>query len=133
MNLEPLFNTAPRRVHRKRKDASPSAPPPPALVLTSASFDDFVETLTLVFDRAVSIADYDGAQISVNAGVDTGWLYSGGAASLSDAVTVLIVLQQDDSAAGGVTLTASGLSGIVAVDDGGVWAGATELEQPYFG
>ena len=108
-------------------------PPPAPLVLVAAAFSED-ETLTLTFDRAISVAGLDGTQVVVDDADLVGNRYdaSGGSvtvlspASVRLAMTVIGLYTQS-----GVHLTASASSGIVAVDDGGTWAGVTDLALPF--
>ena len=89
--------------------------------------------LELVFDRAVSIAAFDGSAIVVDDAVELGLRLDGqGGAVLLDPVTLHVTLVAiGDPTGPGVTLTASAMSGIAAVDDGGTWAGVADLALPF--
>jgi hypothetical protein len=89
--------------------------------------------VVLTFDRAIDIAGLDGAQITVNDGVYVGSVFAAtGAATMLTPASVRIVLEPiGEAEIGAVTLTASAASGIVAVDDGGTWAGVTALGLPF--
>ena len=119
------------RKHRRplrRKRVAAAAP----LVLVAAGFDDATETVALAFDRAVDVSAIDPAQVSVSDAAGTGWAYVGsGVASQPTPATVVLTLAQAGSAEGPTVLSASATTGIVAADDGGAWAGATELGLPY--
>ena len=110
----------------------PDAPPVP-LTLVSASYDPAEVFLTLVFDRAVNIGAYDGSGIRVDDDVFNVLEYNGtGGATLTGPATVLVTLSDDGNPpTGAPSLNASNASGIVAVDDGGTWAGATNLPLPF--
>jgi hypothetical protein len=124
-----------RRFHRRRGYEPPQRPAvvPVALVLVGASYDYTGPTLTLVFDRAIDIDALSGSAIGVEDAQENFFRYTGdGGAELLGPATVRITLIPFDDAGGtGVRLTASGLSGIVAVDDGGTWAGVSELALPF--
>ena len=119
----------PRR--RRKRHAVVPQQAPIALTLVGAEYDSGTWSVTLVFDRAVSIAAFDGAQIVV-ADADNGWLLQGAWASLDNPVTVQVGLDQVGSAEGsGVLLDAGASSGIVAVDDASAWAGVENLQLPF--
>ena len=124
-----------RRFHRRRGYEPPQRPAvvPVALVLVSATYDYTGPTLTLVFDRAVEIGGFSGSAIGVEDAQENFFRYTGdGGAELLGPATVRITLVPFDDATGtGVRLNASALSGIVAVDDGGTWAGASALGLPF--
>ena len=129
--LDYLAKKPPRR--RRRAGVSSQPPPAVALTLVEASFDENAPAVRLIFDRAIDIASLDGAQIVVDAGNVTGSRYEAtGAASLdgTDAVVIgLVVLGA--SITFSTLLTAGATTGIVAIDDGGTWAGVTDLGLPY--
>ena len=133
----PLVERA-RRSRRKRPGRvatpPPSPPGPAALVLVSATYSHLEPAyLVLSFDRAIDIAGLDGSAIGVDDGTITSELYDGtGGASLLNATTVKIFLTDLGFTPGVVTvLNASATNGIVAVDDGGAWDGASGLTLPY--
>ena len=109
----------------------PSAPPL-ALTLVAASYDDG-DAVELTFDRAVDISAFDGSAITVDDPVDYDLIYHGtGGVSLLNPAKVRIVLVAFGNGEGGsITLTATVASGIVAVDDGGAWAGVSALALPF--
>jgi hypothetical protein len=102
-------------------------------MLVSATYDHTAPTLTLVFDRAVEIDGFSGSAISVEDAQENFFRYDGnGGAELLGPATVRITLIPIDDATGtGVRLSASAASGIVAVSDGGIWAGASDLGLPF--
>jgi hypothetical protein len=127
-------------VYRKRKNRQrprrKSAPPAPAeLVLESATFvvDDELWQLTLTFDRAIALVDFDGAAITVSEDVALGLLLNGvGAVAITSPNTLVVTMVEVGPATGpGVVLNATALSGIVAMDDGGTWGGAVDLGLPF--
>jgi hypothetical protein len=132
-----LINTPPpfRKSRRLAKRKPPSAPPTPvALTLVSAEFIAIDGTfLRMTFDRAIDIAAMDGSAVVVDDTVNLGQRFvATGAATLESPTTVHVVLVEDGDATGtGTTLTAAADNGIVAVDDGGTWAGVTDLVLPY--
>jgi hypothetical protein len=118
----------PRKPFHRRARAGDQTPPPPPLALTlvAASYDEVNLVLLLTFDRPVNISAFDGSAVVVGDPTFNHTAYDGTAAPpLLDApATVRIFL-----AATGpyfnteVDLIATGASGIVAVDDGGTWPG----------
>jgi hypothetical protein len=130
----PPFNTAKPRHSRKRHPVSaPPSPPPVALTLVSATYIDAEPSVVLGFDRAIDIGGMEGGVIFVDDGEVNDLLYNGsGGWSLENATTVKIVLLEVETSHGtGILLNAPDQTGIVAVDDGAAWAGATNLELPF--
>ena len=110
------------------------AAPPAALTLVSARFFDDEPGVELKFDRAIDISSVDPTAIEVDDDVFTGNWYAGapGSASLTAPDTVEFHLDSIQvGQGGGVFLYATAMSGIVAVDDGGTWAGVTALALPF--
>ena len=117
----------------RRKRASVSAPTPPvALTLVSASYQE-KEWVRLTFDRAIDISSLDPTQIVIDDDQFSGWKLGGQSGStLVDPVTVQVPLDRiDNSSEAGVHLFVSATSGIVASDDGGTWAGVSDLALPF--
>ncbi|MEA2708234.1 MAG: hypothetical protein QOF78_835 [Phycisphaerales bacterium] len=122
-----------RRGHEKREAQAAHPAPPTALTLVAATYSDGDLRVRLVFDRAIDIAGIEGSQIFV-ADADLGVEFDGdgAAATLFDATTVDVGLAELGPVGGElVKLTATAASGIVAVDDGGTWAGVFELALPF--
>ena len=122
------------RKRRGRAKASGANPTPPlALTLVEASFatDDYV-SVRLTFDRAVDATGIDGTQITLGVN-EFGYLYNAtGAVVVLDPQTIEITCVQIGGFEGEQSvLNATALSGIVAVDDGGAWAGVNDLALPY--
>ena len=118
----------------KRKAKAPAQPPPvESLVLTSAFYSSEELILLLQFDRDIDISELDGSQISVNDPADNHQRYlATGSSQLISANYVQIQLDPAGSATGTqAALSAGANSGIVAVNGGGTWAGATDLSLPY--
>lgn len=115
---------------RKRKSAAP-APPGAALLLLSATYEPEDPSVLLGFDRAINIAGLVASTITVADQVH-GLLLRGVGAELLTAEVVQVDLEVVGSSSGtGVLLNASGGNGIVAVNDGGLWAGATNQALPF--
>jgi len=121
----------PRRPRPMRKAPTPT-PPPAALVLVAAEFGE-ATWVRLAFDRAIDVAGLDGAQITIDDGPVTEfrWAATGAATLLGPAVVRIDVALVGPSTAPSTTLTATAASGIVAADDGGTWAGVTNLGLPF--
>ena len=119
---------------RRRRRAAAAAPPAPpaALVLVSAIYDAGA-AVTLTFDRPIDIAGLDGSVIIVEDGVHSEFRYAGTAgATLRSPPTVQIELAGVEEFVGpGIQLDAGAANGIVAVDDGGAWGGASDVELPW--
>ena len=125
----------PRKPPHRRPHAAAPKTPPQTLTLISASYDENEAVLTLAFDRAVDASPLVAAQVTVYDGSINMDAYAGiGAASILSPTTIQITLTITGPASEApVTLTASALTGIVAVDDGGTWAGVSELGLPFDG
>ena len=121
------------KVPRKPRAASPPPPPPAALTLVSATYDPGFLTVTLVFDRAINFSGYVGTSLFVDDQLDTGWKYQGtGGASAAGPNGMTVLLVDPTPAVGEDTkLTVAAGNGIVAVDDGGTWAGVSDLILPF--
>ena len=120
-------------VRRRLRPARKTPPPGVALTLLEASFDEVSAIVRLTFDRAIDIAGLNGAAIIVDDGATTATRYDAtGSATLETPERVAIELQAiEPSESPGTLLTAGASSGIAAVDDGGTWAGVSDLALPY--
>ena len=88
----------------------------------------------LTFDRPIDIAGLVGSAIVVDDADLSATRWQGtAAATMVTAVTVQIELAEVETIVGGsgILLDATGGSGIVAVDDGGAWAGVSDVELPF--
>jgi hypothetical protein len=128
-----LINDPPkyrRRLVLKWPPAKASAGPVAPPVLVSATYNETI-SVTLTFDRAVSMAGLDPAAITIDDGT-TGFRYGGTEANQSAANSVEILLNGlEEQPFTGVHLTATDANGIVAVEDDVAWAGVTELALPF--
>ncbi len=90
-------------------------------------------TLRLEFDRAIDLAAFDPSQVIVQDPGGTGFAYAGtGVVDTPDAQTVVVEMGQTTEALGStLVMSATGATGIVAVDDGAMWPGVSNLELPY--
>ena len=122
----------PHREGKTKKPVQTPTPPPAALTLVAATYEEVV-SVSLTFDRAIDIGALAGGQITVDDGAVAGILYAAtGVATLTDPQTVRIELSEIGLSSGpGTQLNASAASGIVAVDDGGTWGGVADLELPF--
>ena len=99
----------------------------------SAAYSSEDALLELVFDRPVNIAGFNGAAVIVDDAVELQLQLNGqGGAALQDPVTVYVTLGDiGDPTGAGIVLNASAGSGIVAVDDGGMWGGVIGVGLPF--
>ena len=108
--------------------------PPTALTLVAASYGPNVgPTLILTFDRAINIDNFDGSVIFVSDGLFNFTRYNAIGAFQLDAPNILRVTLGifDEFEGPGVSLNTVGDTGIVAVDGGEAWTGATNVELPF--
>ncbi|HEV2293361.1 MAG TPA: hypothetical protein VGR35_05865 [Tepidisphaeraceae bacterium] len=128
----PDFIARPRPRRRRRQVVSSPPVPPAALVLVAAELDLGGPWVTLTFDRAIDVAGFVGSAIVVEDETAVTTFQGIVPATLIGPTAVRIDLSDFDPYSGaGSFLTASAGSGIVAVDDGGTWAGVTELVLPF--
>jgi hypothetical protein len=131
-NAPPL--QPPRRRSRTKRRPAPPTPPAQELILESADLtQEDPESLILTFDRAIDMAGYDGSAVIVNDGSYVGMVYSatGPVTMLSPTSVNIELVAISEDYGPGVTLNAPATTGIVAVDDGGTWGGATAVELPF--
>ena|SRR5688572_8313402 len=125
---------APPLYPRKRKPRPRgNRPPAPAAALTLVAADyDPGTAVILTFDRAIDISSLDGSAIIIDDGAFQGFRYSATlAAALTAPATVRIELDGVEEFVGpDVRMTAGAGNGIVAVDDGGTWAGVVNVVLP---
>jgi hypothetical protein len=123
----------PPPLHKNRGHSGRAKAPPQTLVLVSAVYDDTVPMVFLVFDRAVDGSAFRTGQVIVNDGSLNNGVYGGiGAPGIESPTTISVVLERlGDTPAGPVTLSATSLTGVVAVDDRGTWAGLIDVGLPY--
>ena len=126
----PLYPS--RRKPKAKKPSKLPTPPPAALTLVSAMYAEG-QWVDLTFDRAVDIDAIVVTEIIVDDAATSGSQWRGtGTATLVDPVTVRVPVSEWSVAVGtGTDLIASAATGIVAVDDGGTWAGVTMLALPF--
>ena len=128
-----MLSTPPSKKHRGHPVRRGQESPPAALVLASATYDIETESVILSFDRAVNVTGFDPAAITVQDGEFAAGLFVGsGPATVVNPTTIQVFLEQIGSpTVPDVELTATAASGIVAVDDGGTWAGVTNVVLPF--
>jgi hypothetical protein len=117
-------------------DAMANRPAPPqTLVLVSASYDENEPVLFLTFDRAVDASAFVAGQVIVNDGSFDSGVYGGvGPAGILSPTQISVVLELlSGTPPGPVTMTATALTGLAAVDDGGTWAGVSDVGLPFDG
>lgn len=116
---------------RKRKRAAVAAPPAP-LTLVSAYYDGDVPGVYLTFDRAVDASAAVVGAFTVNDGPDSIHFVGTGAVMVVSDTQIRITLANVGSYGGDdVLLDVGADSGIVAVDDGGTWAGVADVVLPF--
>jgi hypothetical protein len=109
-------------------------PAPPALTLRQATYpvEGVTGAIDLKFDRAIDISALDKTQIIVKDGVILGTVNDIEFAELLDEQTARMYFQElGEYSEPNQLLGASATTGIVAVEDGGTWAGVTELALPW--
>src|SRR5688500_6731686 len=126
-----LAKNAPRR---RRRQVVSSPPAPAALALLEAEFT-YVgpgATLRLEFGRAIDLSAFDPTQITVQDPLGTGFAFAGtGVVDTPQPQTVVVEMGQTVEAPGSSeVMSATGATGIVAIDDGAAWAGVTNLGLP---
>jgi hypothetical protein len=107
--------------------------PPQTLVLVSANYDETVPVLTLVFDRAIDASAFVPGQVIVSDGSINMSVYGGVGPATMDAPTRITVplARLGDAPLAPTTLSATASTGLRAVDDGGTWAGVSDVGLPY--
>ena len=120
-----LIPPIPARRHQKTTPPSAPTPPPAPLVLVAATYDENDAIVLLTFDRAVDVSAFDGAAVFLGDPTFNNTAYAGTSPAYLDAPTIVRVVL---TATGPyfnteVDLNVGAGNGIVAVDDGGAWAG----------
>jgi hypothetical protein len=118
---------------RRRKAGGAAQAPPVALTLVSASYDTDEFSVTLAFDRAVDATGLDASAITLQDGeFAVGSFVGSGPATVVNPTTIKVFLEEiGGPTVNDVELSATALTGIVAVDDGGTWGGVTGLVLPF--
>jgi hypothetical protein len=121
-----------RRQRRyKPRVATQTTPAPPVLI--AADYDSDAVTITLTFDQAINIAGLDGSQVLVNDPVSGFSMYEGtGAGTQVSPVAVKLNLSVTGLSIGSeVFLSASDMTGIIAVAGGKHWSGVEDVALPF--
>ena len=114
----------------KRRD-SRAVVAPTALTLVAASYNE-ASWVRVSFDRAISIGAINPSQITVRDGSMDGQIFVGVSATLISPVMVEIALAAVEPFSDEyVALYATATTGILAVNNGGTWAGVNELVLPF--
>lgn len=123
----------PPPLHKTRGHSGRAKAPPQTLVLVSANYDETVPVLSLLFDRAIDASAFVASQVIVNDGSSNMGLYTGVGPAMVDGPTRINValVRLGSLPLAPTTLDATALTGIVAVDDRGTWAGITGVGLPY--
>src|SRR5262249_49694777 len=124
--LLPTTPKTPRRSRRARRHGR-------ALVLVEVIYSHVDFLLELAFDRAIDISRFDGSQFTITDGVHNHQQYSGETPpDVLDPTRISITLDAVGAyAPTDLKLSATAMTGIKAVDDGGTWAGVTDLNLPF--
>jgi hypothetical protein len=117
-------------VRRRRKGVQFSGPPAgPMLVGVSYEASGAMQ---LRFDRAVDVSGADTTKIVVSDASLGQMLRGTGAAGQQTGEDAIVFLEPVGPSVGtGVRLSASVGNGIVAIDNGGAWAGVSDVEIPF--
>ena len=133
--LTPIPTFIPRKPIRYRQKAGgpKEQAAPVALTLVSATYDVDTQSVTLTFDRAVNVAAFAPTAVTLQDGIYTGGSFVGsGPATVINPTTIQVFLEQIGSpTVSDVELSATASTGIVAADDGGTWAGVTNVVLPF--
>ena len=126
------FIPAKRRVHRKRRGATQSAPPLTGPVLVAAEWDSGQMLLTLTFDRPVNATGLQQDSVVVFDGnAVTEYRNNGDVNQPTPEVAEVSVVEFGEFLGTGERMTASAATDIVAVVGGEEWAGVTNLPLPF--
>jgi hypothetical protein len=118
------------RVRRKRKQRAETVPV--ALTLVAAYYDGDVPGIYLTFDRAIDISTAVLSAFVVNDGPDSILFVGSAGPEVVTETQILILMTNVGSYSGPEVLLEVGAgNGIVAVDDGGTWAGVVDLVLPF--
>jgi hypothetical protein len=123
----------PRRIPPKAEPTlKPPTPPPAPLVFVSGIVDPGSYAVFLSFDRPIDIADVDVTQFTLDLAAGGLALVGSGAASYNGSNGIRVPMVVSGSYGGSDNrVSAAAGNGIVAVDDGGTWAGCSDVELPY--
>jgi hypothetical protein len=104
-------------------------------MLVSANYDETVPILSLVFDREIDASGFVASQVVVHDGSINMGVYGGVGPAIIEAPSRFSVAltRLADAPLAPTTLSATALTGLVAVDDGGTWAGVSDVGLPFDG
>jgi hypothetical protein len=126
INSPPLFRKRPGRAQEAAARA------PVALTLVSATYDADAPGVFLTFDREIDLSGINVGAFVVLDGINGNHMLGSGAPERVSPAQVLVYFVFVEPYAGpDVLLTAGADNGIVAMDDGGVWEGASDLGLPF--
>jgi hypothetical protein len=102
------------------------------VVLTKAIYNSSGLFIELTFDRAINSSGLNGSQIRVDDQLQGHWYLATGTVIVLSPTSLRIFLTLGGSTSGPADLlNVSAGNGIVAVNDGGAWAGVTNLAMPF--
>jgi hypothetical protein len=122
-----IIRKIPFRSHRRGSSAQ-------ALTLLEATYPIEIDgAMRLRFDREIDVSAFDGTQVIVKDGVNQASVMNAtGPVVLSDPQTAeLYLVITGPYTESNVLFSATGASGIVAVDDGGKWPGVMDAPLPF--
>lgn len=120
-----------RKSQYRRLTASRRPPTPVALTLVAANFDPDGPITYLTFDRAVDYSAAVPSEFAVADGPDNGQFVGISVGAGGDPTQVAVTMNRTGGYSGDTQLLTVGSgNGIVAVDDGGTYAGVTDLVLP---
>ena len=126
-----LHTPTPARIFRKPQPKATAAPPAP-LTLVSASFDPDGPEVYLTFDREIDTTGLVVGAFVVDDGPDGHQLVGFEEPVFVSPTEVSVLMHITGSASGDdVVLNVAAGNGIVAVDDGGTWAGVSGVVLPF--
>ena len=127
-----MLTLPPPAKQRRRTPPDVKSTAPVALTLVSATYDADAPGLFLTFDRAIDLAGINVSAFTVEDGVNGYHMVGSGAPEVVSPVQVLVYVIFVEAYSGpDVLMTAGADNGIVAVDDGGKWMGASGLVLPF--
>lgn len=130
--MNPVLEFIPGRLRRTRGTRRRPVVSVPALTLMAAEYDGATTSLLLTFDRPIDISALVGDRIVVEDMVLNEARFRVNSGVLETPVTLRAALGAFDLASEpGVHLTATAQTGIVAADDGGTWAGVSNVALPF--
>jgi hypothetical protein len=118
----------------RKRPPKPRARAKRSLTLVQATYPvaGVTGAIDVKFDRAIDIGALDGTQVIVKDGIILGSVNDIEFAELLDEQTARMYLAGlEDYSEPNQLLSATSASGIVAVDDGGIWPGVTDLALPW--